>query len=121
MFAAPAAAETSYFRLISDLPLAPGLSEDGAAFDFDSDQGRMIGATAHGAGELASVRDFYLETLPQLGWALVPMSPDLRGGGGEILRFQRGRESLVLEIDARGTELALDVRLVAQPASMNAH
>jgi hypothetical protein len=117
--AAPAAAQTAYFQTLEDVPLAPGLTEDTLAFDFESDQGRMVGAVARGPGAGGAVQDFYLAALPELGWSFVPVRAGERGQIRE-LQVQRGRETLTLAIGVAVGEVTLDVRFVARPASLNA-
>lgn len=109
----PAFAEARFFAEIADLPLPPGYAESAGASGFDSDHGRLVTVAARGpANSGLAVRDFYYETLPQLGWAASEE-------GGAVV-FQRGRERLHFFIEnvSDGTELR--VQLVVRPASMNA-
>ena len=66
--AAPARAE-GFLSAYEDLPVAPGLTEiAGSGVAFDSDNGRIVEAFAHGQVKVAEVLKFYAATLPQLGW-----------------------------------------------------
>lgn len=112
---APAHAQTAYFSLIPDLPLAPGLAE------MDSSIGPMRFADGgetfvlHARGETSpeDVRRFYGETLSALGWAFEP-------GGDEELSYLRGRERLTLLIAPLGEGTVMRATLIITPASMNA-
>lgn len=110
---ARAGAETQFLAAFADVPLAPGLAEQGtAAFAFTGQEGRIAETVASGRGQSARrARDYYLEALPALGWALQPASGDLV--------FLRGRERLTLAF-ADGSDGALTVhfRLVVRPASL---
>lgn len=109
--AGPAVAETRYFAQIPDLPLPPGFVEVEAAASFDG-HGRIVFAEARGAADGLAVRDFYYETLPQLGWSV-------GAEGGDVV-FQRNRERLQLFlVREEGGQLRLRVQLVLQPAAMN--
>jgi len=109
--AAPAHAETRYFSDIPDLPLPPGFFEVAVAPGFEGD-GRLVFAEAIGASDGLAVRDFYYETLPQLGW-----SENAEDGAAV---FQRGRERLHFFLIREEAEIRLRVQLAVQPASMNA-
>jgi hypothetical protein len=109
--AAPAYAETRYFADIPDLPLPPGFSEVAVAPVFEG-QGRLVFAEAIGAGDGLAVRDFYYETLPQLGWS--------ESAEESAAVFQRGRERLHFFLIREGGQVRLRVQLAVQPASMNA-
>ncbi len=66
-------ADKSFFSVISDLPVMPGLSEvTGSAVKFSTPQGRILEISASGKSGAKlrenDVRSFYLQTLPQLGW-----------------------------------------------------
>lgn len=89
--ASPAFAEARFFTTIEDLPLAPGLNENGGGAAFDGAYGTILVAFAAGGVAPAEVRDFYRASMGALGWSL---SPNL----GEELLFLRGRERLTLAI-----------------------
>ncbi len=83
----PRAQETAGFvSTIEDLPLMPGLIEEEGGMVFDSARGRIVETFATGWVNEGAVRDFYDETLPQLGWR------PLRQGA-----FQRENEILMVE------------------------
>ena len=75
-----------FISTIEDLPLMPGLIEEGGGMVFDSARGRIVEVFATGWVSEGVVRGFYDETLPQLGW-----HPD---GPGV---FRREREILKVE------------------------
>lgn len=111
--AAPAFAEARYFSELSDVPLPPGFEERDTAVGFDGEGGRLVIARAEGAASEAAVRDFYAESLPQLGWAVSP-----RADG--VLVFQRGRERLTFTIRAENGRAHLGAQLVVLPAPLRA-
>ncbi len=67
---APVSAQDAgaFVSTIEDLPLMPGLIEEAGGMVFDSSGGRIVEAFATGEVSEGAVRDFYGETLPQLGW-----------------------------------------------------
>jgi len=84
------AQSATFVSVIADLPLMTGLEEDvAAAVVFETDSGRIAQAVASGVAEGRSVRKFYADTLPQLGWRLETPS-----------RYRREGEVLVLELAA---------------------
>lgn len=111
LFAPSAHAE--YFEAIEDLPVAPGLDEATPGFSFDGAAGRIIGASAAGDAPPATIRTFYTQTLPALGWA---QSPGVSEQGDLI--FLRGRERLALTIAQQANGSALRVRLFMRPSSL---
>jgi len=101
--AAPVAAPV-YVDGIDDLPLMPGLAPVAdQAIVFDKPGGRIIQAVATGSMPASSVRSFYADTAPQLGWR--------PAGEG---RFTRDGELLRIEL-AGGTPGPLTVRFVLIP------
>lgn len=93
------------------MPLPPGLTEADAVVGFDG-QGRIVFAEAVGSADGLAVRDFYYDTLPQLGW-----SESVEEGAAV---FQRDRERLTLFlIREEGGQLRLRVQLAVQPAAVN--
>jgi hypothetical protein len=69
---AHSALATEYLSMIPDMPLPLGLAEEldkGAVFDAPT--GRIATGYASGLVAAGAVRDFYDETLPQLGWETV--------------------------------------------------
>ena len=78
----------AFVSVIADLPLMVGLEEDvAAAVVFETDSGRIAQAAASGNVEGRSVRKFYADTLPQLGWHLETLN-----------RYRREGEVLTLEV-----------------------
>jgi len=114
--AVPAYAQTAYFAAIPDLPIAPGLHESENPFGalFSGAQGDIVLAHARGSAAPDDVARFYADSLSALGWAYQP------GPRDDGLAFARGRERLILHIEPQGGETYLRVRLIVQPASMNA-
>jgi hypothetical protein len=95
------------------LPVAPGLEEAAPGFSFDGAAGRIIGASASGEAQPASIRSFYAQTLPALGWS---QSPGVSEQGDLI--FLRGRERLALTIAPQASGSAVRVRLFMRPSSL---
>ncbi|MGF1592310.1 MAG: hypothetical protein ACFCUW_03465 [Kiloniellaceae bacterium] len=84
----------AYVEGIPDLPLMPGLKAlPDSGLVFDKPGGRIVEAFAEGSLTPESVRSFYDQTLPQLGWQ--------REGTGAYLR-EGERLNLDLSEDARG-------------------
>jgi hypothetical protein len=111
--AAPAHA-ADFLKAIDDVPLPAGLVETTEPLVFESDQGRVVKTNASGHADYATVRDFYLSSLPALGWK---REGDGRGG---ILVFAREHERLALSIEpAAGVNSPLNVifELVVRLAS----
>ncbi|SRR5690554_1948236 len=94
-FAAPALAEPGYLALVEDMPLMSGLAETGdGGVIFDKPAGRIVRSVAEGDVAPASVRAFYTETLPQLGWTRAEEYELI----GELLLFRREGEQLEIQI-----------------------
>mgnify|MGYP003552690369 CR=1 FL=1 len=110
---APAHA-ADFLKAIDDVPLVAGLTERADAVVFESEQGRVVKTSASGSADYGAVRDFYLTTLPSLGWKL-----EGEGAGGK-LAFTREHERLTLSIEpAAGVNSPLNVifELVVKLAS----
>ena len=86
-----------------DLPLAPMLIPvaEGAVV-FDSPSGRIVEAIAYGNTSRNTVTDFYIKTLPELGWKSL-----------DATHYHREGERLV--IDFFGADGALNVRFTLVP------
>jgi hypothetical protein len=114
-WAAPVSAQTVYFGLMPDLPIAPGLAEMDASLGPMSyaDGSEMFVLHASGAAAPEDVRRFYAESLSALGWAFEP-------GEDQELAYLRGRERLTLRIAPLGEVTVLRATLIVEPASMNA-
>ena len=111
--AAPALAEAAYFAAIEDLPLPPGFTERASPGEgFTSESGRIVLVAADGALTPLAVRDFYYETLPQLGWSVSPQTDG-------TLVFQRGREELSFTVETANGRTRLGARLVVAAAPSN--
>jgi len=108
---APAAAAGEFLLAISDVPLADGLSELPDPLIFESEQGRVVSASAAGSVGASAVADFYTASLPALGW---------RPAGGEALSFTRENEHLTITVIASDGAPGLSVRfeLVVKAAQL---
>ena len=102
----PHAAEASYVAGFESLPLMPGLREqENERVNFDTAAGRIVEAKTRGQVEAQAVEDFYLKTLPQLGWQ--------KTGS---FSFEREGERLSIEIpSARAQDGNLIVRFSIRP------
>jgi hypothetical protein len=109
---APAWGQSRYFSELSDVPMPPGFTESDTAVGFDGARGRLVVARASGDLPEASVRAFYVESLPQLGWALSP-----RDDG--VLVFLRGRErlSFAMRRENGRTHLSADLAVLPAPTT----
>ena len=98
--------DTSYLQILSDVPLAPGLSmEDDSQVDFDTADGRIAEAIAFGPTELQAVKEFYQESLRALGWAQVSAKKWL---------FKRDEEQLELNFKEANGTVEVHFRLSSQ-------
>ncbi len=99
VLAAPAHAD-GFLAAIDDVPLAPGLAEAPEPVVFESNWGRVIRTTAYGSADFTATRDFYVATLPSLGWERE----------GDSFAFTRANERLTLALEpAAGTDSPLNV------------
>lgn len=111
LFAAPAQAETRFFSDIADVPLPPGFTQSEPGASFESEQGRIVTAEARGDADALTVRDFYYETMPQLGWGM-----SVEEGA---LVFVRGRERLHFFVERVDGGLSLRAQLAVGAAAMD--
>ncbi len=113
-FAASPAHATDFLKAIEDVPVFPGLTEAAEPVVFESDQGRVVRTNTNGHADYGAVRDFYLASLPSLGW-----KREGAGGHGPFV-FTREHERLTLSIEpAAGVDAPINVifELVAKLAS----
>ena len=104
---AAAGAQAAFFATVSDLPLMPGLTESAeTALVFDKPSGRIVEVAATGAVSATTVRSFYGETLPQLGWV------------ADGTRFLREGEVLTLAV--KESAVGVTVRFSIAPATPGA-
>lgn len=111
--AAPAHA-ADFLKAIDDVPLFSGLTETAEPVVFESDMGRVVRTNASGNADYSAVHDFYLASLPALGW-----KREGQGSGGRLV-FVREHERLTLSIEpAAGVNSPLNVifELVVKLAS----
>ncbi len=82
---------TTFFHTLNDVPVMPGLRElPDESLNFDKPEGRIMAVTAVSETvKPETIRGFYGQTLPQLGW--------IRQPDGSFLRDQ---ERLKLNIEA---------------------
>ncbi len=78
-----------------DIPLAKGLKkvEDGS-LTFDSLTGNVLSISYKTDGDVKNIKDFYIKTLPQMGWKKVKghEQEDL-----DVVDFKRDNERLEIE------------------------
>lgn len=109
LVAAGEARATGYLDAIEDMPLMEGIEETGeGGIVFDKPNGRIVRAVAEGKVGADEVRQFYAETLPQLGWTRAKELELI----GDLLLFRREGERLeiqtVSELDG-GTEVRFSI------------
>ena len=95
--AVSAGAVDGFLSSVEDLPLMSGLTEDTASsLAFDTADGRIVDAYAHGKVSKQQVVNFYGETLPQLGWKVEGATQFARGGERLRLEFIQGDGGLTV-------------------------
>ncbi len=63
---------TEFVKGSEDIPLIDGLEQiDNDALNFDSDAGSIATTDYKSLIDLEAVQNFYLKTLPQMGWKLI--------------------------------------------------
>lgn len=98
-----------FLTSMPDMPLMPGLAEDEDAFVvFDKPAGRFVETVFQGGTDPAAVREYYMNTLPPLGWKLMSATENARG---DTLTFTREGERLVLVIGPAGSGATVGLRL----------
>lgn len=79
-----------------DIPLLVGMEKiSGDSLGFDSNSGSIISSSYEVKADFKKVRNFYLETLPQMGWKLVQ-------NGEKSAVFKRDKEKLEIEFIQNG-------------------
>jgi len=103
--AADDASVPSFFHDLSDIPLPPGFAElPDESLSFDKPEGRIVEAVAAAPAvdyTPASIRLFYSQTLPSLGW---------KAAGNDS--YARQDESLHLATESRENSLILRLRVM---------
>lgn len=85
---------TSFVAGSKDIPLAAGLNKvSDEGLDFDSASGSIIAITYKSSNNLQEIKDFYIKTLPQLGWKKI----DNNQPKVDLIRFKRDKEKLEIE------------------------
>ena len=100
------AAEGGFLKEVDDLPLPAGFVELPGGTLFEAPQGRIVEATVQGNMLEVEARQFYDQTLPELGWS--------RTGPDE---FQRDKEVLRFEISLDGMRINIHFSLAPFKAS----
>lgn len=108
--AAPAFA-TEFLTAIEDVPLAGGLVEEAEPLVFESDQGRVVRTSAQGQVRTDEIADFYIASLPQLGWARIESEG--------ALSFERENEQLNITMrePANAAPVTVSFELIVKLAS----
>ena len=97
--------------LMGDVPLVAGLQEDiNQRLVFDKPEGRIVETTAFGSVAINGVWDFYIVTLPELGWQNIESNKNKNS-----LLFSREGESL--EIKFLKLKTVLEVKFSIYPSS----
>lgn len=100
--------DTAYVQILSDVPLAPGLSlEEESEVVFDVPEGKIVEVSAFGAADLADTQTFYKESLEALGWQPVP---------GKAWSYKRDEEFLEISFDDGENDLQVKFRLMPSSA-----
>ena len=61
--------QSAFISILNDVPLMSGLKiQKQTALIFDTPSGRIVEVAADGKISLLKMREFYADTLPQLGW-----------------------------------------------------
>jgi len=94
--------QSTFISMLNDVPLMSGLKiQKQTALIFDTPSGRIVEVAAVGKIPLSTVREFYADTLPQLGWKDV---------GKNI--FSRDKEILSINlsiIENRNTQIRFSI------------
>tara|TARA_R110002095_G_scaffold210521_1_gene197817 strand:- start:100 stop:504 length:405 start_codon:yes stop_codon:yes gene_type:complete len=99
--------DTAYVQILSDIPLAPGLSlEDDSEVVFDVPEGKIVEVTTFGSADLLETQTFYKESLEALGWKQVPEK-----------EWSYKRDEEFLEISFEDGEDDLQVKFRLMPSS----
>lgn len=108
--AAPAFA-TEFLTAIEDVPLVDGLVEEAEPLVFESDQGRVVRTSAQGQVDPGAIEQFYIASLPQLGWKRI----DDDGA----LSFKRENEQLniLMHEPADASPVTVSFELIVKLAS----
>ncbi len=101
---------TGFLVAIEDVPLVAGFTEKPEPVIFESDQGRVVRTSAEGQMGGSQISDFYVATLPQLGWTRTT---------GDGLDFARENETLRISIrePASSRPVTVSFELIVKLAS----
>lgn len=102
---------SGYLDAVDDMPLMEGLHETGeGGIVFDKPNGRIVRSIAEGRVTIAAVRQFYVDTLPQLGWVRAKKLELI----DDLLVFNRESERLEIEM-AKEPNGMTEVRFSIEP------
>lgn len=105
------AATTRFLTGSEDVPLMEGLAEVAdTRVVFDTPGGRIVGVDTRGDVDLERVRDYYVESLPALGWTR-------DASGGDALTWRRDTEILEITV-GQGADGLTVVRFELRPHSL---
>lgn len=93
----------TFLKEYEDLPLPVGLTELPGGMLFENPNGRIVEATAKGQVPPATIKAFYAESLPQLGWKRI----------GED-EYKRDNEVLRIEVVGKGPATMVRFSVVPQ-------
>jgi len=100
--------DTAYVQILSDVPLAPGLSlDEESEVIFDVPEGKIVEVSAFGAADLVETQTFYKESLEALGWQAVPRKK---------WSYKRDEEFLEISFDDGENDLQVKFRLMPSSA-----
>jgi hypothetical protein len=112
----PAAYAADFLSTYDDMPVMDGLREDlDRAYAFDSASGRLVEGVAIGQVRPEDVIDFYVATLPQMGWIMQtpPATPNAPQTAAPMrLAFLRDGEKLEIEVIAGHHTTAIETPYV---------
>ena len=102
---------TDFLRAIEDVPLPVGLTEDAEPVVFESDQGRVVQTVAAGNIPTSEIANFYVASLPALGWKHLPSDT--------ALSFERENEllNITMREPANAAPITVRFELIVKLAS----
>ena len=108
--AAPAHA-ADFLKAMEDVPLPKGMIEQGEPMVFESEQGRVVKASAQGNVGATEISSFYTASLPALGWKPVETPNGMT--------FEREKERLTISVrePASARPVTITFELVVKLAS----
>lgn len=107
--AAPAHA-ADFLKAIEDVPLPKGMTEQGEPVVFESEQGRVVKASAEGQVGATEISSFYEQSLPALGWKRIE-------GAGFSFERENERLNIAVREPASARPVRITFELVVKVAS----